>query len=126
MRKIVGYISETVNKMLSLGINPNTPIYLSDNNIVHIRECHSDAYIKYFDDLEEIIRDPDYIGIAGVSIESIEYVKRYEINEEYVNVAVRASKGGTYYIRTMFIIEDGRLNDYIKKGKLLKIQKPCT
>lgn len=123
-RTVVGYVSGEVIEALGLDVAPDTPIYISDNNILHIRETHTDAYIKYYDDLEEIIKNPDYIGIAGVALPSIEYVKRFEINDEYVNIAVRATSNGVHYVRSMFIIEEGRLNDYIKKGKLQKATSP--
>lgn len=124
-RQLVGHISSKIVKALGLDVLAGTPIYISDNNILHIRETHSDAYMKYFNDLEDIISNPDYIGIAGVAIPSIEYVKQYKVNDEYVNIAVRATSNGIYYVRSMFIIEEGRLNDYIRKGKLKKTESPA-
>jgi len=120
-RTLIGYIDRRIIDLLDLDINENTPIYISESNIKHIREFHSDAYMNYYDDLPGIIKNPDYVGIAGVAIPSIEYIKQYKVNDEYVNVAVRATKGGVYYIRSMFRIEEGRINDYLKKGKLIKI-----
>ena len=127
-RYLVSYFSDYVISELQLDIVNNTPIYISDNNIQHIRENHSDAYIKYFDSLSDIISDPDYIGIAGVKSKSVEYIKSFNIDGEYVNVAVRATKNGVYYIRSMFIIEDGRINDYLKNDRgdssfLIKVDK---
>lgn len=124
-RQLVGHISSEVVKALELDVLAGTPIYISDNNILHIRETHSDAYMKYFDELEDIIKKPDYIGIAGVAAPSIEYVKQFKVNDEYVNIAVRATSNGIYYVRSMFIIEEGRLKDYIKKGKLKKTESPA-
>ena len=65
-RSIIGYFSEQVISILSLNIDPETPIYISDTNREHIREHHPDAYQKYFDQISDIISDPDYIGIGGV------------------------------------------------------------
>ena len=119
-RKVIGYFSENVVKILSLSIKAGTPIYISDTNITHIREKHTDVYIKYFGNIEEIIKEPDYIGIAGVHAPSIEYIKRFDWDGKLVNVAVRATKSGIYYLRSMFIIENGRLNDYLKRGLLFR------
>ena len=116
-REIIGHISKQVIEKLSLDIKENTPIFISDSNTSHIRESHPDAYSKYYDSVAEIIDTPDYVGIAGVYAPSIEFIKRFEKDDEIVNVAVRATKTGTHYLRSMFIIEEGRLNDYIKKGR---------
>ena len=118
-RRIVGYVSKEVSE-LEIDVDEGDAIFLSDSAISHIRETHSDAYSKYFDDIEEIIKNPDYIGVAGAYAPSIEYIKQYKVNGENVNIAVRASKNGTLYMRSMFIIEDGRINDYLKKGKIRK------
>ena len=119
-RKIIGRISQDIIDKLSLDIASETPIFISESNIVHIRETHKDAYIKYFGCLTDIIEHPDYIGIAGVYAPSIEYIRKFEIEGELVNVAVRASRNGTFYLRSMFIIEEGRINDYLKKGHLIR------
>lgn len=118
-KTIIGHISSEVAE-LNIDVYEGEPIYLSDTAIDHIRETHSDAYMKYFEDIQEIIRHPDYIGVAGAYAPSIEYVKTYVTNGENVNIAVRASKGGTLYLRSMFLIEDGRIEDYLRKGKLRK------
>ena len=74
-RKIVGELSANVIQKLDINAVPGTPIYISDSNVAHIRETHSDAYQKYFDHIEDIVAHPDYIGIAGVYKPSIEYIK---------------------------------------------------
>ena len=123
-RLLVGHIDKKVIKLLELDIKDNTPIYISKGNITHIRENHADAYMQYYNDLTDIILNPDYVGIAGVEAPSIEYIKQYKINNEYVNIAVRASKAGTYYVKSMFIIEEGRIIDYLRKGKLKHYKSP--
>lgn len=123
-RVLIGHIDKKVIELLGLDIKENTPIYISEGNIIHIRENHPDAYMKYYDDVENIISNPDYVGIAGVDAPSIEYIKQYKVDNEYVNIAVRASKAGTYFVRSMFIIEEGRINDYLKKGKLIQYKSP--
>lgn len=119
--QIVGHIADYICD-LDIEAVAGAPIYLSETTIQHIRDTHSDAYMKYFDMIEEIIASPDYIGVAGVHAPSIEYVKCYKKDGENVNIAVRASKGGTFYMRSMFLIEDGRIEDYLKKGKLKRME----
>ncbi len=122
-REIVGYLTKQIIDMLSLEAEADTPIFISESNTKHIRDAHPDAYFKYYDNLSDIIEYPDYVGIAGVHTPSIEYIKRYEVNNELVNVAVRTSKSGVYYLRSLFVIEEGRLNDYLKKGYLHTLDK---
>ncbi|MDO5775838.1 MAG: PBECR2 nuclease fold domain-containing protein [Eubacteriales bacterium] len=115
---LVGEFSEKIIKLLSLNIEEGTQIFISDSNVEHIRDHHPDVYIKYFDLIEDILQNPDYVGIAGVQQASIEYIKTLEIHKEYINVAVRATKSGVYFVRSMFIISDGKLTDYLKKRKI--------
>ena len=62
-RKIIGRISQDIIDKLSLDIASETPIFISESNIVHIRETHKDAYIKYFGCLTDIIEHPDLLGL---------------------------------------------------------------
>ena len=78
-RTLIGYIDRRIIDLLNLNLNENTPIYISESNIKHIREFHSDAYMNYYDDLSDIIKNPDYVGIAGAAIPSIEYIKQYKV-----------------------------------------------
>lgn len=122
-RYIVGKLDKAVIDSLGLDALPDSPIFIAESNILHIRERHSDAYMKYFDCLADIIREPDYIGVAGVHAPSVEYVKRFLVNDELVNVAVRATRAGVYYVRSMFVIEEGRLNDYLRRNMLIDLTK---
>lgn len=120
-RTIIGRFSETIINLLSLNIDPETPIYLSSSNREHMMEHHPDAYQRYFDHLPDILSSPDYIGIGGVQAPSVEFIKRFEINNEFVNVAVRASKRGVYFTRSMFTISETQIDLYLKKGTLKKL-----
>jgi len=58
-------------------------------------------YAKYGIHIRNIINTPDYIGInPGDS--SIEYIKDFTIDNEYVKVAVRVSQSGKYFTRSLF------------------------
>ena len=120
-RYIAGYFSENIISALSLNISNNTPIYIATNNREHIRSHHSDAYIKYFEHLENILSSPDYVGFGGVKIPSIEFIKIFDIDNEYVNVAVRATAAGVYYVRSMFIINESRVEKYIQQKGFVKL-----
>lgn len=121
--KQVGTVSEKVIELLGLeGISADTPIYLGDSNIEHMKSRHLNDYLKYGADISIIINDADYVGI-NVNDNSIEYVKEYKIDDEYVKVAVRVSKGNVFYARSIYVLNKNRVINYINKNTLKKLDK---
>ena len=60
-----------------------------------MKKSHPADFAKYGADLETILAVPDYVG-QNPTDGSIEYVKEYVINGEYVKVAVRIAGSGRY------------------------------
>lgn len=119
--KKVGTVSKKVIELLGLdNVNVDTPIYLGDSNIEHMRLRHPNDYLKYGADISMIINNADYVGI-NVSDDSIEYVKEYKINDEFVKVAVRVSKGNVFYARSIYVLNKNRVKNYIAKNTLKKM-----
>ncbi|MEG1142278.1 MAG: hypothetical protein RSE41_07530 [Clostridia bacterium] len=54
MNKKVGEISIDVIQKLKLNIEKNTPIYISQKNIEHIKNKHFKDYDKYGNQIEKI------------------------------------------------------------------------
>lgn len=119
MRKQIGCFSSHIINLLNLDIEPNTPIYISDTNIRHMESSHRDDYLKYGCDIEFIISNPDYVG-KNKKDNSIEFTKDYFINNEFVKVAVRVSTNGIYYARSLYVLNSNRVDNFIKKGTLIK------
>ena len=116
----VGSVSEKVIKLLGLtDISVNAPIYLGDSNINHMKSRHPKDNQKYGADISMIINDADYVGL-NASDNSIEYVKEYKINNEFVKVAVRVSQGNVLYARSIYILNNKRVQNYIAKNTLKK------
>ena len=69
----------------------------------------------------DIIANPDYVGINSKD-NSIEYVKEYIVDNEYVKVAVRISSGNRLYARSVYVLNRRRVQNFIKKGTLKKLQ----
>ena len=91
MAKIIGYFDQAILNILALpSITTETPIFIGESNIEHIKKRHPYEYDKYFSDISTIIATPDYIGI-NPSDSSIAFVKEYKLNSEYVKVAVRVT-----------------------------------
>ena len=91
-----------------LGITPaeDRKIYLGQTNIIHMQADHPDAFENYGREISNILSSPDYIRLSTNN--SIEYVK----------VAVRLSGGSRYYARTLYVLNSGRVENFVRNGEL--------
>ena len=96
----VGKISANVISALNLSVAPDTPIYIGKTNIDHMLSSHPDDYVKYGIYIREIIATPEYVG-QNPKDSSIEYVKEFQVDGEFVKVAVRVSTRGQYFARSI-------------------------
>lgn len=119
-RQKIGNFSEEVVAALGLSIAPGTPIYIGASNLQHMQNTHPADYLQYGHDIAGIIKTPDYVGI-NPSDGSVEFVKEYQKDTEFVKVAVRVTAGGTHYARTIYKLKDSRTKNFIAKGTLKKI-----
>ena len=117
---IVGSISENIKKLLGLSSVGDDNIYMSATNIAHMESSHPSDYAKYKDQIQNILAYPDYVG-QNPNDNSIEYVKNFIIDSEYVKVAVRLSSGNKYYARSLYVLNKRRVENFIKKGTLKKV-----
>lgn len=117
---IVGSISENIKKLLGLSSVGDDNIYMSATNIAHMESSHPSDYAKYKDQIQNILASPDYVG-KNPNDNSIEYVKNFIIDNEYVKVAVRLSSGNKYYARSLYVLNKRRVENFIKKGTLKKV-----
>lgn len=83
-------ISQDVINLLDLKLENNTPILIGKSNIEHIKNRHPYEYDKYFSDIQNILNNPDYIGMRPRE-ESIMFVKEYEVDSEYIRVAIKVT-----------------------------------
>ena len=117
---IVGSISENIKKLLGLSSVGDDNIYMSATNIAHMESSHPSDYAKYKDQIQNILASPDYVG-QNPNDNYIEYVKNFIIDSEYVKVAVRLSSGNKYYARSLYVLNKRRVENFIKKGTLKKV-----
>ena len=120
MDKVVGKISNKIQNALDININGNINIYLGDSNISHMQKSHPEDYKKYFQEIKNILSNPDYIGINKKD-NSFEFIKEYKINSEFVKVAVRVSLNKCYFARSLYVLKNNRVNNFIRNGTLKKI-----
>ncbi|WP_418626770.1 PBECR3 domain-containing polyvalent protein [Anaerosinus sp.] len=120
--KQIGFISENVINALNLSIPKNTPILLGNTNISHMKSQHPNDFNKYFPYISDILDNPDYVG-QNPTDDSIEYVKEFTIDNDYVKVAVRISNKGTLFARSIYTLQHNRVMNFIQKGTLKQINK---
>ncbi|MEG1431938.1 PBECR3 domain-containing polyvalent protein [Eubacterium sp.] len=119
---VLGYISAEIINTLGLDLSPGAPIYIGESNIRHMKKSHPEDYKRYRHLLKEILNDPDYVGI-NPSDQSIEFVKEIQMGDEFIKVAVRVSQNGKHYARTLYKLNTRRTLNFIRDGKLLKIDR---
>ncbi len=85
-----------------------------------MQDRHPQDYMKYGSFIPEILASPDYVGLNPKD-DSIEYVKEFEIDNDFVKVAVRLSSGGALYARSLYVLNNQRVYNYIRKGTLKKV-----
>lgn len=117
--ELLGYIKQEIIDLLELkDVAADTPIYIGPTNIDHIKNRHPYEYDKYYSCAEEILNEPDYVGLNKGSIT---YVKLYKTASEYVRVAVRVSTSGCAYVKTLHILSTYNAENYIERGTLKKL-----
>lgn len=113
----VGRITNEVIGLLGLSASDGTPILLGESNIRHMQQRHPADYQKYGAYIPDILATPDYVGMNPTD-GSIEYVKEFSINGEYVKVAVRIAGTGKYYARSLYVLNPNRVKNFIARGTL--------
>ena len=116
----IAYISKEIIDLLELDIIPDTPVYIGDTNIEHIKNRHPYEYEKYFSDIGIIINSPDFVGLSPKD-NSILFVKLYKINGEYVRVAVRITASGKCFAKTLHLLSTYNAERYMEKGTLKRL-----
>lgn len=115
MNRQIGKLNKKVIDLLELEFKAGLPIILGDSNIEHMQRQHPEDYKKYGKNIEEIIENPTYIA-KNPNQGSIEYIKEYKVNNEFVLVAVRISNKGTLFAKTLFTMTERKINIYLKNG----------
>lgn len=113
MNRQIGKVSEKVIKILGLKYQKEEPIFIGEANIRHMKEEHPMDFEKYGADIEEIIKNPTYLA-RNEKKKSIEFIKEYKVDNEYVLIAVRVSSRNVHFARTMYVMADEKVEKYFK------------
>ena len=115
MNREIGKLNFKVIKLLNLDFKEEIPIILGDTNVEHMKRQHPEDYEKYGQDINEIIKNPTYVA-KNPNQGSIEYIKEYNLDYEFVLVAVRITNNGKMFARTLFKMTERKKNIYLNKG----------
>lgn len=119
MNKQVGKVTNKIIKILGLDYKKEEPIFIGEANINHMKEEHKEDFEKYGANIEDIINNPTYLA-RNEKKKSIEFIKEYEIDGEFVLVAVRVSSNNVHFARTMYVMADEKVEKYFKHNYFYK------
>lgn len=119
MNRKIGIITNKIINVLNLNYNIEVPIFIGDSNVQHMVSQHPEDFKKYGADIEDIIKNPTYLA-RNEKKKSIEFIKEYKVDNEFVLVAVRISGKNTHFVRTMYIMADDKVKKYFKYGYFYK------
>ena len=114
----VGEYNKRFNEILGTNIEQKE-IFRSSGLTSHLIKRNHGSCLKHIDDIPDIIKQPDYIGInpneGGLSIE---LVKKYK-NNVLIGIKVDATTD-SLYISTMFDLQESKLQRRVHSGRLIK------
>lgn len=119
MNRQIGIVNKKVIELLGLEFKEELPILLGDTNIEHMKRQHLEDYLKYGNKIEDILTNPTYVA-KNPNQDSIEYIKEYKIENEFVLVAVRISNKGRMFAKTLFKMTERKKNIYLENGYVKK------
>lgn len=117
----IGKICKRVIEILNLDYTDEKTIYIGNSNIEHIKLRHPIDYEKYGMKIEEIINHPTYLA-RNEKKNSIEFIKKYKINNDFVLVAVRVSNNNIHFVRTMYVMSEEKIEKYFKHHYFYKFE----
>lgn len=88
-----------------------------------MQQKHPEDYAKYSPYIQTILSNPEYVGLNPKD-NSIEYVREFKVNNEFVKAAVRISLTGKFFARSLYVLNTNRVHNFITKGTLKKLTKP--
>ncbi|MBQ9607345.1 MAG: hypothetical protein IJV16_09275 [Lachnospiraceae bacterium] len=106
-----------LNALLKTDFQPFT-IYRSKGLLTHLLNRKHLAAVKYIDFLPEIIESPDYAGYNDGNIELVKILK----DKIYISIKLD-NKNHKYYVATMFDVKMGKIESYLKSGRLKRVEK---
>ena len=92
----IGTISAEISSAISRPDLEGKDVYLGQSNINHMKNSHPNDYELYGKYITFILENPDY-ACVNEKDGSIELVKEFHVNNDYVKLAIRISCFGILY-----------------------------
>ncbi len=109
---IVGKLQERITEKLNINL-PNENIHMYPGFKKHIEKRHPDC-IKYISNIQNIVNNPDYIGIHPSEENSVELVKVFDKNILLsINLSTKTEKE-YLYVSSLYEISQAKLDNRIK------------
>lgn len=118
----VGEFYQELNDIVGLDI-PLQKIYRSKGFSAHLIKRKHFNCLKHIDNIPDIIKNPDYIGINpnedGISIELV------KVFDKSILVGIKLDVDENYlYVSTMHDIQESKLTRRLHSGRLKKFREP--
>ena len=115
--KVVGILNDKIINLLNLDPDlEGKEIFLSSKRKKHMkkhkRECLD--FEKSFNEINLVINEPNYVGLHPDG-QAIQFIK---VTNENVLLAVKLDK--YLDVRTMYVITDNKLQNYVNSGRIKK------
>lgn len=116
----VGLFTDVFNKLMDTNI-PEGIIYQSKGLAKHMVKSGHGEYLKYLDDLEDIIGNPDYIGKNPNEVNSIELIKKYEDN---ILIGIKVNTKDNYvYVATLHDVQESKISQRLYSGRIKEFKE---
>ena len=119
MNNEIGKITFKIIKILKLPYIDEKPIFIGDSNINHMKQKHLEDFIKYGEEIKNIIKNPTYLA-RNEKKNSIEFIKKYKEQNDFVLVVARLTTNDIYFVRTMYIMSNEKVEKYLKHNYFYK------
>lgn len=115
-----GMFKDDFNKILDISL-PIGMIYQSKGLSAHMIKRKHFKCLKYLDKINEILDDPDFVGINPNEDNSIELIKRFNDN---VLIGIKLDTDKNYlYISTMHDVQESKIQRRLHSGRLKLFNK---
>ncbi|MCT4595642.1 MAG: hypothetical protein N4A57_15445 [Anaeromicrobium sp.] len=114
----IGKLQNKITKILDIDL-PNGDISMYPGFKKHVKKRHPDC-VKYIANVQDIINNPDYIGVHPKEEHSVELVKIYDKNI-LLSINLSTKTDTEYlYVSSLYDISQAKLNNRINSGRLKK------
>ncbi len=115
-----GMFKDEYNQLLGINL-PAGMIYQSKGLSTHMKKRKHFKCLKYLDRINEILDNPDFIGVNPNEENSIELIKKFDDN---VLIGIKLDTDKNYlYISTMHDVQESKIDRRLHSGRLKLLNK---